>query len=317
MEYADSVQKTVSTVCVFGNIYKTCSSDKKTMRQCIKNMSIKEGIKLVQNELSSQSQIINRILLVPETIEYMKNCSPNHKTSHCVVGSTVNYGVTKAVNVVSNRLIKIHTPVTFVAGVVGKVIAKNVGKISGDLSVKLVDYLTEHVPAKIIDTSQQLTVQQNDTSIVFHPKEVKFIQQLVNVNQEIASAAEKLIQKGNYIEDDFQKYFDKNKSQVIEFNKYTNNVKLNITDAIDEIKQKTIQEQCKQINTVHLSEKLKVNYSDAMNNVLKYNNDVSRNFDAHLNVNNRSSFEISFSINYSPRYDGFHNFGGGFSCTLL
>lgn len=203
-------------------------------------------------------------------------------------------------------------------GTIGMIKAKEVGKSFGDMTVAVVEYLVDHVPSQVIDASKPLVLKNDQMAIEFVPNELKFIKGLVEINQTVNKDVSQIQSSSSNLNDDFNKYREKTRMDMINFNQKTKEVEIKLDSNLKMVKQlqkldlsDTVLPKFKSDG---LAEKIKYNYVEKREQARVNNQNPNRTHNAEVSYDG-NEWKIGFSISYS--YGGNGHGGGGFSCVIL
>lgn len=275
---------------------------------------IKEIIKeVVIHKLSEHSPLFNKIVQLYDAKEFIEQCIPDHSPSICAAGALAQFGATTAVETMSTALIATapispHPLINITVGTTGIIKAGDIGKAFGELTVRVIGYLIENVPSEVIDTSYPLILKNNQVSIEFNSQEMKFIKEIVRINQSVKNLELKCTNDSKEISSNFEQYRGQIQRNLVAFKEHTKEIEIKLESNIALLK--TLQN----INLLKpetLTEKLQRNYVNKVEQTKIHNNS---NKSGSAEVIYDGDWTIKFNFSYS--FGGSGN-GGGLSCNIL
>jgi hypothetical protein len=309
----------VREVRSFKNTYDKCRKENKTRTECAAISAKEQAIRVMKRfGLSCISPLVSEKLvryanIMSITKEYVDRCTTDflyreHHLASCVIGALTQQMASIGTDVMSGGLILISptlTPLaqvpTVAVGVAGLIKANEIGNDFGKVAVELVDYLIDHVSSEeleMIDVSKEVIVRdKNHTRILFEPRDVKMITQLVKVNHKIKNQATNLMIKYDSHEKKINSTINKLSENIVEFDKATKFIDVELKDVCVE----------KILDKIH-------------NNHSSHNGHNHGNYGGpHAYANYSSSkgwsLQLSFNIGGSNNHSGRR--GGGSSCVIL
>lgn len=204
-------------------------------------------------------------------------------------------------------------PIALGTAVVATQQSKRVGRTFGDVTVKLVDYLIDNVPAEVIDASSALSLQQAEHQVVvFQPSDVAMIKSLVKVNQDVGAHVVAIRSGSDQTVARFERAQQRLESKVAAFNEHSRNVEIKLEHELDLVKSLEESRRNLRVNMPELAQRLDTRYHDLNLQADAHNRNPARDTHAQVTYDD-GDWRIGFKVTYAPGGMG----GGGFSCAIL
>lgn len=235
----------------------------------------------------------------------------NSRGGYSVVRTNCHQTVKEAINYSTSMCIPIEH-----SGVCAR-INRNIGNINVIDSTRLgqsyknvvnniVDFLGNNIPHNFIDTTQPLTIRNNNMQIDFAPKEVKFISNLVGINQMVTRCSNNLLTTSKNIVSTMDSYLDSSLNRIATLDSNIAKIQVDMNRNVESIHNF---EPITPTNNIRF-EQLRQNKNTVVNH--DYSDAVAQHPNGHVSVKcNNDGFYIGFSISVGG------GGVGGFSCNLL
>lgn len=296
--------------------YKDCRQEGKTILQCTQEAVVNEAV----NIITEHSPIIRNTVISLDAVDYAQECQAkgNHNPVSCQIGAIVQTATQLAVDSVSSALaVGARTtkawPIALAAATTGAINADAIGRDFGNLTVKLVDYLIEHVPAETIDSSSEIVLSNGgEHQLIFQPREVRLIQSFVRINQELKVNTELVRHEAINVIDKFEIYRQRLEGKIEHFNQISRHVEIKLGEQLDLVQRLEENRRRLRLEVPELERKLDTRYSDLNAEAFRHNQNPTRNSGAYVTCED-GNWTIGFKVTYGIGGGG----GGGFSCALL
>lgn len=163
--------------------------------------------------------------VLSHTEQFTECRAAGNTTGACLAGVAAQTAIETGVEVGSVAMITTSIPTQYVpggdvlattlfsTGIVGLANAGDIGEVAGELTVSMYNYLTDHVPADAIDSTQPIVVynESKQIAIKFEPQEVAFVKSLVHQTQQaiqLSQAGMRQLQNLDTSMTEFKRRFD-------------------------------------------------------------------------------------------------------------
>jgi len=226
--------------------YDECRNENKSIGTCILDTAYEvsenvtgESLKLVNKE------IFGKVTKIADAVNYAEQCiDDGHSKTSCLIGAASDLGTTIGVSglaeaaVVSSIAIVASGPVTVIgaataitagsAGLYTLIKSSEIGRSMADVTVGVVEYLADHVPGEMIDSSKAVIIKNEDTVIEFSPPEVKFIKGIIQTYQAVNSKSIHIADTMTMINKGMKLYAESNKNMTMHFDEHSHQLTMNL-----------------------------------------------------------------------------------------
>lgn len=179
------------------------------------------------------------------------------------------------------------------------------GKKFGQIACKVTDYLIDHVPSHMIDTSHPMILRCDRAEITFEKRDLQFIKYLVNANQTVNSMVFRTQTLHEQFQQNIQRYVDNTRSSIQSYSHRTGEIMINLDRNVSLMKQlnTTIHQitgNVPSIDTKILEQHHNIDrneYANLHNEMLQINSDPYRTKNAHVEFEcNNQNWKLVFTI---------------------